>query len=52
MITCDDNYGCGKESEQSFSFSKRDWGLECDEDGYSTIKVCRDCATHMEDDGE
>jgi len=48
---CDEVFGCGEPTSSTFSFTKKDWNHpDSDEEGYRTVRVCRDCASRMEDD--
>jgi len=52
QLTCDENYGCGKPTPTVFSFTKKpEWEHpDADDEGYITVRVCRDCASRLDDD--
>ena len=44
-MNCNEDWGCGKETEQLFSVGVKDWSHpDADpEDGILFVKVCSDC---------
>jgi hypothetical protein len=44
MPTCNEDYGCGRETSTLFSVSIKDYtDPDADDEGFVSVKVCRDC---------